>query len=78
LPVSDVGGVWLYHPGFTITQRPYTQLNDVGAGYYATFDYQPGRQVLFRAEIVRTYGGVNGAQTYNRGTKALFQGGVTF
>src|SRR5262249_25794397 len=40
---TDVGGVWLENPQLTVTQRAFTQLNDVGIGYYATYEYSPNR-----------------------------------
>ncbi|HEY1505824.1 MAG TPA: ShlB/FhaC/HecB family hemolysin secretion/activation protein [Stellaceae bacterium] len=75
---TDTGGVWLSHPGFTTVQRPYTQLNDIGVGYYGTYEYQPGRIILLKAVLVHSYGGTNGAQFFNRGTRALLQAGLTF
>jgi hemolysin activation/secretion protein len=75
---TDVGGVWLENPFFTIIQKPFTQLNDAGAGYYATYEYSPGRSVLFKAEVAHTYGATSGAQFYNEETKGLVQVGMTF
>src|SRR5262249_10218775 len=73
---TDVGGVWLEHPGFTVTQKAFTQLNDVGLGYYATYEYLPAQFLLLKAMVARTYGGNSGAQTYDRGTKGLLQIGT--
>jgi hemolysin activation/secretion protein len=75
---TDVGGVWLENPGFTTTQNAFTQLNDVGLGYYATFEYLPTRFLLLKAMVARTYGSDGGAQVYDRGTKGLVQIGATF
>ncbi|MCK9917105.1 hypothetical protein MXD81_48995 [Microbacteriaceae bacterium K1510] len=75
---TDVGGVWLESPGYTVTQKAYTQLNDVGLGYYATFEYLPQRVLLLKAMVARTYGAVDGADVYNRETKGLIQIGTTF
>jgi hemolysin activation/secretion protein len=75
---TDVGGVWLANSDYTTTQKPFTQLNDVGLGYYATYEYLPGRFLLLKAHVAHTYGSDGGAQTYNRGTKGLLQIGGTF
>jgi hypothetical protein len=70
--------VWLENPSFTVTQKPFTQLNDVGIGYYATYEYLPTRFVLLKAMVAHTYGSDGGAELYDRGTKGLVQAGVTF
>jgi hemolysin activation/secretion protein len=75
---SDVGGVWLANPNYTTTQLPYTQLNDIGLGYYGTYEYMSGRYVLLKAMVARTVGSDSGAQTYDTGTRGLVQVGVTF
>jgi hemolysin activation/secretion protein len=75
---TDVGGVWLANSDYTTTQKPFTQLNDVGLGYYATYEYMTGRFLLLKAHVAHTYGSDSGAQTYNRGTKGLLQLGGTF
>ena len=73
---TDVGAAWLANP-IVILQNSYTELNDVGVGYYAGYDYLPGRSLLLKAMVAWTYGS-DGALTYNKGTKALIQAGFTF
>jgi hemolysin activation/secretion protein len=75
---TDVGGVWLENPAFTVTQKPFTQLNDVGLGYYATYEYLPTRFLLLKAMAAHTYGSDSGAELYDRRTKGLVQIGATF
>jgi len=75
---TDVGGVWIANPSYTTTQKPYTQLQDVGLGYYASYQYSPGRQLLLKAQVAWTYGSDAGAQSYNNQTKGLLQVGFTF
>ncbi|WP_026607495.1 ShlB/FhaC/HecB family hemolysin secretion/activation protein [Methylocapsa acidiphila] len=75
---TDVGAAWLADGSYTTTQRTYTQLNDIGLGYYATFEYSQQRFFLIKAQVAHTYGSDTGASTYNRGTKGLFQVGLTF
>jgi hemolysin activation/secretion protein len=75
---TDVGAVWLENPSFTTLQKSYTQLNDIGLGYYASYEYSPARLLLLKAEVAHSYGSNDGAQSYDRGTKALVQLGVTF
>jgi hemolysin activation/secretion protein len=75
---TDVGAVWLANGSYTTTQNGRTQLNDVGLGYYGTYEYSPGRFLLLKAQIAHTYGAEDGAQTYNKGTKELLQVGFTF
>jgi hypothetical protein len=75
---TDVGGAQLENPQFSTTQKAFTQLNDVGLGYYATYDYLPGRSILLKAQVAHTYGSTGGADLYNKGTKALLQVGFTF
>jgi hemolysin activation/secretion protein len=75
---TDVGGAQLENPQFSTTQKAFTQLNDFGAAYYATYEYQPGRSLLLKAQIAHTYGSTTGADLYNRGTIGLFQVGFTF
>lgn len=75
---TDIGAVWIANPSYTTTQRAYTQLNDVGIGYYATYEYSPGRQLLLKAQVAHSYGGNGGARSYDRRTKALLQVGFTF
>lgn len=75
---TDVGGVWIADPSYTTTQRSFTQLNDVGLGYYATYEYSPGRLLLLKAQVAQTYGSNDGAQSYDRRTKGLLQVGLTF
>ncbi len=76
---TDVGAAKIENPVYVTTQNPVTYLNDVGAGYYASYEYSPERTLLFRAHLAHSYGGTGGAAIfYNRGTKALFQTGFTF
>jgi len=75
---TDVGAVWLENGSYTTTQKSYTQLNDVGLGYYATYEYSPARFLLLKAQVAHTYGSDSGANLYNRGTKGLVQIGLTF
>lgn len=75
---TDIGAVWIANPSYTTTQRAYTQLNDVGIGYYANYEYSPGRQLLIKAQVAHSYGSNGGARSYDRRTKALVQVGFTF
>ncbi len=50
-------------------RKSYTQLNDVGLGYYATYEYSAARFLLLKAQVAHSYGGTGGAQSYDRGTK---------
>jgi hemolysin activation/secretion protein len=75
---TDVGAVWLSDPSYTTTQQARTQLSDYGFGYYATYEYMAGRFLLLRAQIAQTYGSNDGAQSYDKRTKALVQIGFTF
>jgi hemolysin activation/secretion protein len=75
---TDVGAVWLENGSFTTTQRSFTQLNDFGLGYYATYEYSPGRFLLAKGMVAHTYGEENGAGLYDRKTKGLVQVGFTF
>lgn len=75
---TDIGAAWLEDGSYTTTQKSYTQLNDVGLGYYATYEYLPGRFLLVKAQVAHTYGSNVGARTYDRRTKGLVQVGFTF
>lgn len=75
---ADSGGVWLENPSFTVTQKPLTQLNDIGLGYYATYEYMPTRFLLLKAMVAHTVGTDGGAELYDHDTKGLVQIGVTF
>jgi hemolysin activation/secretion protein len=75
---TDVGGAQLENPQFSTTQKAFTQLNDVGLGYYATYEYLPNRFVTLKAQVAHTYGSTSGADLYNKGTKGLLQVGFTF
>jgi hypothetical protein len=75
---TDVGGAWLENGSYTTTQKSFTQLNDVGAGYYGTYEYLPGRFLLLKAQVAHTYGSDDGARSYDRHTKGLAQVGFTF
>jgi hemolysin activation/secretion protein len=75
---TDVAAGWIENPSYTVTQKGYTQLNDVGLGYYATYEYLPGRVLLLKALVAQTYGSNDGAQSYDRNTKGMVQIGSTF
>ncbi len=75
---TDIGAAALERAAWTTTQRGYTELNDVGLGYYATFEYSTNRFAILKAEIAHSFAGNGGAQAYDRATKALFQVGFTF
>jgi hemolysin activation/secretion protein len=75
---TDVGAAWLENGSYTTTQKSYTQLNDVGLGYYATYEYSRARFFLLKAQVAHTYGSDRGAQVYDQRTKGLVQVGLTF
>jgi len=75
---TDVGAVWLADTSWTTTLQSHTQIQDVGLGYYASYEYSPGRQFLLKAQVAWTYGHADGALSYNKGTKGLLQAGFTF
>jgi hemolysin activation/secretion protein len=75
---TDVGGAQLENPQFSVTQKAFNQLNDVGVGYYATYEYLPNRFLLLKAHVAHTYGSSSGAEFYNKETKGLVQAGFTF
>lgn len=75
---TDLGGAWIEDASYTVAQQPFTRLQDVGLGYYLTYEYSPGRMLVGKAQLAHTFGSDDGAQSYDRGTKALFQVGVTF
>jgi hemolysin activation/secretion protein len=75
---TDVGAAWIENASYTTLRKAYTQLNDVGLGYYGTYEYLPGRALLLKAMVAQTYGSNDGAQTYDRGFKGLVQVGATF
>lgn len=75
---TDIGAGWLYNGAYTTTQKTFTELNDIGLGYYATYEYSPGRMLLVKAQVAHTYGSEEGAGLYDRKTKGLVQVGITF
>lgn len=75
---TDLGAVWLADPSWTTTLKPHTQIQDVGIGYYASYEYSPGRQMLLKAQVAHSYGRTDGAATYDKKTKGLLQVGFTF
>lgn len=75
---TDIGAVWLENGSYTTTQRSYTGVNDVGVGYYATYDIGGGSQLVLKAQAAHTYGTNSGATAYDRHTKGLLQVGFTF
>jgi hemolysin activation/secretion protein len=80
---SDFGAVWLENPGYTITQRGFSPLADIGAGYYATYDLpsfelSPARSLFFKAQVAHSLGWSAVAPSYDQYTKGLFQLGVTY
>lgn len=75
---TDIGAAWLEDGSYTTTQKSYTGVNDVGLGYYATYEYSAGRSLLLKAQVAHTYGSYDSARTYDRHTKGLVQVGFTF
>ncbi|ACK51587.1 Polypeptide-transport-associated domain protein ShlB-type [Methylocella silvestris BL2] len=75
---TDVGAAWLENGSYTLAQKSYTQLNDFGLSYNATYEYSPGRFLLAKALVAHTYGSDFGAKSYDRTTKGLVQVGFTF
>jgi hemolysin activation/secretion protein len=75
---TDVGAAWIENAAYTTLQKAYTQINDVGLGYYATYEYLPGRALLLKAMVAHSYDSNDGARSYDRGTKGLVQIGATF
>ena len=76
---TDIGGVQLENPQFSVTQKEFTQLNDVGLAYYATYEYLPNRFVVLKAQVAHTYVSSTSVDVlYNVGTKGLVQAGFTF
>src|SRR5262249_51238479 len=75
---TDVGAVWLADASYTTVQKARTQLNDAGLAYYASYEYSPGRLLLLKAHVARTYGTNGGAEFYDERTKGLLQVGFTF
>ncbi|MBU3890753.1 ShlB/FhaC/HecB family hemolysin secretion/activation protein [Methylosinus sporium] len=75
---TDIGAVWLENGSYTTTQRSYTGVNDVGVGYYATYDIGGGSLLVLKAQAAHTYGTNSGATAYDRHTKGLLQVGFTF
>jgi len=75
---TDVGAAWLEDGSYTVLQRSFTQLNDVGLSYYGNYEYMPQRNLVVRAYVAHTYGSRGGAELYDRRTKGLVQIGFTF
>lgn len=80
---SDFGAIWLEHPGYTFTQRAFSPLSDIGAGYYATYDLtgvesSPARSLFFKAQVAHSLGWRTVAPSYDQYTKGLVQLGVTY
>ncbi|ATQ68838.1 ShlB/FhaC/HecB family hemolysin secretion/activation protein [Methylosinus trichosporium OB3b] len=75
---TDIGAAWLEDGSYTVSQRSYTQIAAVGAGYSATYEYSDKRFLLLKAEVAHSYGGNHGAAAYDRHTKGLVQIGFTF
>jgi len=76
---ADVGGVALEDGSYTITQPDYVQLGDIGLGYYGTYEYSPGRNLLVKAALAWSVGSSDAASGYSRGgTVGLIQAGFTF
>lgn len=76
---ADVGGVALEDGAYTITQPDYVQLGDIGLGYYGTYEYSPGRNLLLKAYLAWSVGSSEAAEGYDRGgTVGLVQAGFTF
>ena len=80
---SDFGAIWLERPGYTSTQRAFSPLSDIGAGYYATYDLtnveaSPARSLFFKAQVAHSLGWSTVAPSYDLSTKGLVQLGVTY
>lgn len=75
---TDIGAAWLEDGSYTTTQRSYTQIADIGAGYAATYEYSNGRFLLLKAQAAHSYGTNHGASAYDRHTKGIVQIGFTF
>jgi hemolysin activation/secretion protein len=78
---TDVGAAWLENASYTITQRSFTPLYDVGFGYYGSYEMTPGRSLFLKAQVAHTFAednGVSAPLTYDRHTKGLVQVGMTF
>src|SRR5262245_43306334 len=75
---ADVGAVWIEDASYTTTQQKHTRLNDIGLGYYATYEYAPQRFLLLRAQVAHSVGPNEGGESYDRRTKGLLQAGFSF
>lgn len=80
---TDFGAAWLQHPSYTTTQRAFSPLADIGAGYYATYDLpgfevSPARTLFLKAQVAHSLGWRSVAPIYDNYTKGLVQLGITF
>lgn len=80
---TDFGAAWLENPSYTTTQRAFSPLSDIGAGYYATYDmpnyeFSPARMLFVKAQLARSVGWTSVAPLYDVHTRGLFQVGITF
>ncbi|ACB96622.1 ShlB/FhaC/HecB family hemolysin secretion/activation protein [Beijerinckia indica] len=75
---TDVAGGWLENATYSTVQRRFTQINDIGLGYYMTYEYMPGRFLTGKGLLAHTYGSNGGLTSYDRETKGLVQIGITF
>jgi hemolysin activation/secretion protein len=78
---TDVGAAWLENASYTVLQRSFTPLYDVGFGYYGNYEYSPGRTLFLKAQVAHTYAEDKGAPTsttYDLHTKGLVQVGMSF
>jgi hemolysin activation/secretion protein len=78
---TDAGAAWLENASYTVTQRSFNPVYDVGAGYYGTYEYSPGRVLLVKAQVAHTLAADDSIpvlQSYDRHTKGLVQIGFTF
>lgn len=75
---TDIAGGWLHNASVSYVQRHFSEVNDIGVGYYATYEYLPGRYVTAKGMFAHTYGSDYGLSSYNLGTTGLMQVGLTF
>lgn len=75
---TDVAGGWLENASYSTVQRRFTQINDIGLGYYMTYEYMPSRFLTGKGILAHSYGSNGGLASYDRETKGLVQIGITF
>jgi hemolysin activation/secretion protein len=74
----DYGAGWLAHADATGLLPRGIQLQDVGGGYAASWEWSERRAFFFKAQVAHTVGSPGAAAKYNRETAGLFQLGTTF